>query len=236
MSEEILKRNVFFRNIILTLIVCLITVAVSIALSSEAGLVEEKIMGQIRRAYAGVCADCRFEFSGLRIPAVDGRELEDLRVITDTVAWQGSFLLPLEARDRRIGWVSGQVRIFRRGPVARRALRPNEPLSENEVEERWVDVTFSKDQLASREDLAQMTPRRFIGVRQPVMKGDLRKSFVVQRGQTVKATSGGDLFEVATRMRAEEPGAVGDLIRVKNLETQKILSARVASEGTVRIE
>src|SRR5690606_13249839 len=102
--------------------------------------------------------------------------------------------------------------------------------------EQWVDVTFSKDQLASREDIAFMTPRRFIGVRQALMKSDLRKSFAVQRGQTVRVTSGGEMFEVTTRMKAEESGAVGDSIRVKNLETKKVLSARVISQGAVRIE
>lgn len=226
----------FLRNVILTIIVLPITVGVSLALSSPESPIEGRVLSQVRQAYQNLCEDCRFEFRELRLPQMNAKSAEDLRVITDGVSWAGSFLLPLEVSGARVGWVSGQIKILRKGLIARRALQSGDALTGADVETEWVNVTFIKDQLAKIEDIARMTPKRFIGIRQPVLISELKKTIVVQRGQIVRVTYGDGGFEISTQMKAEDAGGIGDLIRVKNTETQKILSARVDKEGSVRFE
>lgn len=225
----------FLRQIFLSVFVCVLAAAVAFA--SQAERLEPVVLAQIREAYKNLCETCRIEFKQLHIPEVRFNSAEDVKVITDGVAWAGSFLLPLEVSGTRAGWVSGQVKISQQGLVARRALQSGENLTAEDVEKDWIDVTFMKDQLAQVSDFARLAPKKFIGARQPLMMSDLRKIFVVQRGQTVKISLGGDAgFEITTSMRAEDNGAIGDLIRVKNLETQKILSVRVEKEGSARVE
>ncbi len=223
------------RNVFLTVLVCVITAGVSMAFAANDGI-EQKVLSQIRASYRAICSDCRFEFKQLRIPELNTKSSEDVQVITDGITWAGSFLLPLEVSGNRVGWISGQVKIFQQGLLARRGLQPGDSLSPADVEKEWIDVTFIKDQLASMADLARLTPKKFLGIRQPIVMSDLRKIIVVQRGQTVKISLGEGDFEITTSMKAEDSGSIGDLIRVKNVETQKILSARVEKEGSARVE
>lgn len=224
------------RNIILTIIICLITVGVSIAFSSPESPIEQRVLSQVRQAYQELCSDCRFEFRELRLPEINIKALDDLNVVIDGVTWAGSFLLPLEIAGQRVGWASGQIKILRQGLVARRALQTGDQITEADVEKEWVNVTFIKDQLATVQDISRLTPKRFLAVRQPLVMSELKKTTIVQRGQTVKVTYGDSDFEISTQMKAEESGGLGDLIRVKNTETQKILTVRVDKEGSARIE
>lgn len=224
----------FLRNVFLTLFICLASAAVAFAVPQDA--IEQAVLGQVRAAYKEMCVDCRIEFKQINIPDVQVKSADQVKVNTDAVSWAGSFLVPFEVAGVRAGWISGQVKLSRKGLVARRALQMGETISEADVDKDWVDVTFSKDQLAQVSDFARLAPKKFIGVRQPIMMSDLRKIQVIQRGQTVKVSLGSGEFEISTSMKAEDNGAIGDMIRVKNMETQKVLSVRVEKEGSARVE
>lgn len=106
----------------------------------------------------------------------------------------------------------------------------------SDVRPDWIDVTLMKDQLAQVQDLEGFTAKKFFAVRDPILRGDLRMEPVVKRGQVMNVITGNELFSVATQMKAEESGAPGDMIRVKGVENNKIISVRVQQDGTGRFE
>lgn len=190
----------------------------------------------IRPAYKEICSECRFEFSEVRVSSSLKTGLDKAVVKTDSLKWGQSFLLPLEIEGQNVGWVSGRVKILKLGLRALKAIPQNQTLRADDFRPDWIDITLSKDQPAQTEDLQSVDARRFISVRDPLMKGDLKKSQLVTRGQIINVIAGSDAFTVSTQMRAEEAGGFGDLIRVKGTDSQKVLSVRVQNDGSGRFE
>lgn len=191
---------------------------------------------QIRPAYKQICADCRLEFSEIRVSTQFPDLAKTAQVRTEGLRWGKSFLLPLVHDGKDIGWVSGQVKIMKLGLRALKAIPQGQTLRSDDFRPDWIEITLSKDQLAQAEDLKAVDSRRFLSVREPLMKGDLKKSKLISRGQVISVVTGNDGFEVATQMKAEENGSWGDIIRVKSTETSKVLSVRVQEDGSGRFE
>lgn len=191
---------------------------------------------EIRPAYKQICADCRFEFSEVRVSSSLKSGLEKAKVKTESLKWGQSFLLPLEIEGQNVGWVSGRVKILKLGLRALKALPQGQSLKAEDFRPDWIDITLSKDQLAQNEDLRSVDSRRFISVRDALMKGDLKKSQLVSRGQIINVIAGSDSFTVSTQMKAEEAGGFGDIIRVKGTDNQKVLSVRLQDDGSGRFE
>ena len=57
-----------------------------------------------------------------------------------------------------------------------------------------------------------------------------------KRGQIVKGTLGDDDFQISLNVEAQDSGYIGDVIKVKNLETQKLLSAVIVDKGVVKVQ
>lgn len=191
---------------------------------------------EIRPAYKQICSDCRFEFSEIRVSSSLKTGLEEAKVNTDSLKWGRSFLLPLEIKGQNVGWVSGQVKILKLGLRALKALNQGQSIKVEDVRPDWVDITLAKDQLAQNEDLTGVDAKRFLSVREAIMKADLKKSQLVARGQIINVVTGSDLFSVSTQMKAEEAGGFGDIIRVKSNESQKVLSVKLQNDGSGRFE
>lgn len=212
--------------------------AVLMLIFSSLGIASSELqyLVEIRPAYKQICGDCRFEFSEVRVSSALKEGLDKAKVKTESLKWGQSFLLPLEIEGQNVGWVSGRVKILKLGLRALRAMPQGQTLNSDDFRPDWIDVTLSKDQPAQVSDLQGVDARRFISVRDALMKGDLKKSQLVARGQIINVIAGSDVFTVSTQMRAEDAGGFGDLIRVKGTDSQKVLSVRVQNDGSGRFE
>lgn len=190
----------------------------------------------IRPAYKQICEDCRFEFSEIRVSSGQKQNLEGAKVNADSLKWGQSFLLPLEKEGQNVGWVSGRVKILKLGVRALKALNQGQSIKADDVRPDWVDITLAKDQLAQPEDFSGVDARRFLSVREAIMKGDLKKSQLVARGQIINVAIGNEAFTVSTQMKAEESGGFGDIIKVKATDGQKVLSVKLQNDGSGRFE
>ena len=87
-------------------------------------------------------------------------------------------------------------------------------------------------------------PREALGMvlRQPVQDGlvvtpaMLTRQTLVRRGDEVLILSQGGAFEVRMKGSALGDGAEGDRIRVKNLNSRRIVEGRIAADGTVVVQ
>jgi flagella basal body P-ring formation protein FlgA len=187
-----------------------------------------------------ICAECTIEFQDLRVPELKiSQEILRTRLDTQSLKGPGSFLLPLTvetSNGRSVHWVTGQLRFSKIGPVARRMISVGESIAARDYELKKIDITFAKDGVAQEQDLAGKVASRNIALGQGIFAGDLKKEIAALRGQPVKILIGNESFEVSTSGIAQEGGSVGDMIKVKSLDTQKILSGLLVEKGTVRVE
>jgi flagella basal body P-ring formation protein FlgA len=192
--------------------------------------VERKIINNLKTQ----CADCEYKISIQSTPTPSSKLWElDLAQLSG----KGGFMLPLRDGDAKSNmWISGTIRVSKLTPVTTRLIIQGERVQTQDLRMSMTDITFAKDGALRIEDIAGQMVSRSLSVGSPVWASDLKREPATKRGQVVKALLGDDTFEITTTMQAEENGFVGDLIKLKNLETQKVLSGLVIDKGVVKLQ
>lgn len=192
--------------------------------------VERKILNVLRSR----CNACEYKITiqSTPIPAQKNWELD----FTQLTA-KGGFLLPLrDGSQGQIKWISGTIRASQLTPVTTRLILQGERVQLEDIRMVMTDITFAKDGVLRPEDIQGQLAARSLSVGSPVWMNDLKREPAAKRGQTVKAMLSDETFEISVNMQAEENGFVGDMIKVKNLETKKILSGLVIEKGVVKLQ
>jgi flagella basal body P-ring formation protein FlgA len=201
---------------------------------------ENRLSNEILSLLQDKCAACSFRLQDLKVPQIkETSSLTGYELETSSLKTAGGFLLPLRvsfADGAKTYYVTGQVVVKAKALVTARSVNMGEKISMKDVRTEEVDLTYSNDAFATSEDLAGMTAARMLQMGRPIYKSDLKKEVVVLRGQVIRAISGNEAFEVSAQAVAEENGAVGDSIKLKNTETQKQMSGQVVDRGVVRIQ
>ncbi|NUN05955.1 MAG: flagellar basal body P-ring formation protein FlgA [Bdellovibrio sp.] len=183
------------------------------------------------------CPDCEYKISLQRIPVPNGKTWEmDLTQMTT----KGGLMIPLREDGSSgvlgVKWISGTIRVLKLTPVTTRLIQQGERLQNQDMRMEMTDITFAKDGALSVADIAGQLAARSLPVGSPLWSSDLKREPAAKRGQIVKGLLGDDSFEITVSLQAEDNGFVGDLIRVKNTETQKILSGLIVEKGVVKLQ
>lgn len=177
----------------------------------------------------------RFEIQRIRWPHSDcaAETTHQLSEFGVDGAQQFHFTLTL---NQKASVIHGSFRRFLRLPVAARFLSVGRVLEMADITFKEVDVSFKGDYLSSQE--------RVVGniLQTPLNQGDvfrprdLKAIPLVERGQMIQITYQGPQFELRAAGLAEQSGVLGQWIKVKNLESQKLISGVVIEKGIVEVQ
>lgn len=185
-------------------------------------------------------ANCEITFSDFRSPELNATyEVLSYRLDTTALRGAGSFVLPLQvetSQGRLQLWVTGVLRLRKEALVATRLISVGQTVAEDDVQTKKVDITFAKDGTPSIEDLKGRIAARMISAGQTIYFSDLKKAIAATRGQPVKIVIGDGEFEVTTQGLAVDAGSIGDQIKVKSADTNKLLSGELIDKGVVKVE
>ncbi|GHD60949.1 hypothetical protein GCM10017083_47660 [Thalassobaculum fulvum] len=132
--------------------------------------------------------------------------------------------------------VNGRVAAMVSVPVLRNHAMPGDVITENDV--RWSRVEARRagpNTVSQLADLVGRTPRRPITAGQTVRLSDLRPNYVIGKGDLVTVVLKAGTMTLTARAEALEKGAVGDVIRVRNNHSRKVLETRVIAADTVTV-
>jgi flagellar basal body P-ring formation protein FlgA len=198
------------------------------------GLSKIDIERSIRNALSARCGTCSMQIRLSGLPKVAGKSW--------SIDWAqeikyGSFMIPVQ-EDGQLSskWITGTVRVQKQVPVAKKLIRFGERLQAEDLEMLEADITFIKEETPEMNQVVGLIANRTLTPRAPIVLSDLKREPAARRGQMVKALVGDQNFEVSVNAAAEENGFVGDLIKIKNSETQKTMSAIVIEKGVVRVQ
>lgn len=197
------------------------------------------VESQVKETLHKNCDDCEAIIRNLNIPAKPGRSLSEIIVDYDSTNLIGAFTLPMRYKeDNKIktAWITGQTVLKKRAPVAKRQLSIGDRVSADDFSFELVDLTFARDTVPSEKMLLGASITRSIAAGKPIMSSDLKREPYVQKGQVVKIILGNPDFEITTQGISEQNGFLGEVIRLKSSDNQKIFSGTIVEKGTVRIE
>lgn len=161
--------------------------------------------------------------SGWQIEALDTRYLSRLRFSAhcpDRAAAPHQVLLLR-------GQLSAEVL------VAAQALRPGQLITESDVLLERRDITNAPEALSQFDAVLGQSPRTSLRPGQLLLRRQLQAALLIKRGQKVSIVARNGGIEVQAAGEALDAGALGAQIRVRNLASGRVISARVLDEAQV---
>src|SRR5690554_880970 len=133
-------------------------------------------------------------------------------------------------------YTSAQVDLYHEILVARRAIGRGEILNESNVEQKQVNISLQRQgYLIDLQSLEGQVAKRNIRPGETLRQGLLEAPLAISRGQTVSLASRSGGITVVTQAEALGNGRVGEQVRVRNLSSERIISARIIEEGAVEV-
>lgn len=113
------------------------------------------------------------------------------------------------------------------------AVTANTPLQAGDVVLARRDVTMLPDSISSLPGAIGQSSRRSLRSGEVLRQGQLAAPVLIKRGSAVSIVARKEQVEVSMAGEALEPGALGQLIRVRNATSGTVIRARVVDAGVV---
>lgn len=233
--------------LVLAFMVCATTVRAAPATASETVLVREVevrrvIEGFVRKRTADLGVDITIKkigYSGdLTLPAGE-TEYE----VSAPHQWEGwgtamlALIVRVDGQVKRNIPVKVDVEALADMVVTTRQLEQGHPIGESDVAVQKRGLATSGDKpLRNLDEAVGKRLKRTVRGNMLLTATMLEKVPIVKNGQLVTIVLENDVMKITATGRVKGAGAVGDLVPVQNLNSQKPIQARVIDKGTVRVE
>lgn len=135
------------------------------------------------------------------------------------------------------GWslnATGQAHAFLPVVHAVGILDRGQTLTANDLKLQRINVAKARRGFYNRvEEVAGLAAKRRIRAGQIITPALLEQAMAVKRGQPVKIVASHDGIEASTSGEALADGQPGDVIRVRNMGSGKVIDAKVLESGVV---
>ncbi len=136
------------------------------------------------------------------------------------------------------GWaiyVPAQVAIYRSVPLAARNLARGERVTTADIETRTINISqLRQGHIDDVESLLGMEVRRPINAGEAFRQAALDAPLMVRRGDQVNIELRAGSVSISTAGTAMGNGRLGERIRVRNTQSDRVLTAEVVAAGRVR--
>lgn len=193
--------------------------------------IERKIMNHL----LAKCGTCEYR---IQINSVPQNLLTDWELDMNVDFNKSTVMIPAfsaSTPDKK-GWVVVDLKKYAVVPVLTRPLKIGDVITEDAVTTEMRLMQSYQDTMMDVKSVVGMQAARFLTTGQMLASRDLKREQILRKGQMVKAIFGADALEISISAQAEEGGAVGDVIKVKNLDSQKMFAAKIIDRGVVKIE
>ncbi len=155
-------------------------------------------------------------------------------VSTSYNAASGRFLMRLRDTNGMITAVSGIARSFAHAPVLARDVARGEIIAETDLE--WSQTTSPSGlYLEAAEDIVGKEAKRPLRQGAGVRKNDIAAPVLIRRGDIVTMLIEKPGLRLTQAGVAEQNGAAGDLVNIRNANSDRTIKAVVVAENLARV-
>ncbi|MGE3973389.1 MAG: flagellar basal body P-ring formation chaperone FlgA [Bdellovibrionales bacterium] len=199
--------------------------------------VKEKLVSGISET----CSGCDVEIMELRVPTMDELSPKGRwEIRADYSRLRGTFQIAVEIfephQNKKVYWLSGRVSVKKLVPVISHNLQPGIRIQPNDFIMGKRDVTFALDASPDEKEIVGLVLKVPVRANQVLLKSQVKRQPALNRGQNVVLTSGHEVWSVSMKGVAQDEGYIGDLVKVQNPETKKIVVGVVVAEGVVEVK
>jgi flagella basal body P-ring formation protein FlgA len=203
-------------------------------------LVREAIVAAVKARMGNAATVTVGEMRVRGLDTIDGMAIARVVAVPDAGSRVGGFVRFLLFEDakheRRAGSVDAEVHVSAPHLRARRALAHRTVLAPDDLERVTADVgRMPMEAMPDEQLLAGARVTRPIAEGKPVLASMVASTQLVKSGDEVQTVVRIGALEARGSAVASQSGALGDEIRVVNVESKRALKARVTGQGEVRV-
>ncbi len=154
-----------------------------------------------------------------------------------TGKFSATLTVPGENGRSAAATVTGRATEVIKIPVLNRAVARGDIISKNDI--YWIQVSPSQVQstiVSEASDLIGKAARRPLRPSLPLRDGDVQEPILVGKNTLVTLVAAGPNLVLSTIGRSLDDGSKGDVIRVMNNQSHKLVQGTVISANEVRVE
>lgn len=213
----------------------------SIAIKREE--IEEQILAALIEKNVGVTETMSVEISNrmLRFHVSSDTSaamtVEDISYDPQTSRFTAAIAIPVNDQSAQRKRVTGRVFKVNEAPVLTRRIAVGEVIAAKDIE--WIKVRANRlqnDAIANIDELIGKTPRSSLRAGIPIRLSEVRRPILVQRGSLVNIILRLPAMTLTAQGKAQEEGGEGDVVRVVNIQSNKVVEAIVTGAGTVTVQ
>jgi flagella basal body P-ring formation protein FlgA len=121
--------------------------------------------------------------------------------------------------------------------VTRKPLGRHKPITEDDIEMQTLDLSnLPANVLTDREAVIGKRTKRAVGAQTPLRADSIELPPLVKRGDLVVIIAESENLKITTLGQVKKKGRRGERIPVVNLDSKKVLQARVVDANTVKVD
>jgi flagella basal body P-ring formation protein FlgA len=142
--------------------------------------------------------------------------------------WQAQAYMLSGGKTLSVVPVSGRYDILSEVPVLLHQVSAGQVIKAADVTTTLMpERQLRNDVLTQNTDIIGKTPRRGISAQRPIRSAELTTPRLVEKGKTVEIRYTTAHMSILGRGEALENGSLGETIRIKNLDSERTISARI---------
>lgn len=190
-----------------------------------------------------IASDQGMQASDFRIIIMKGgKELnaarsQGIRVVSMKIDTRNDNFMAVIARANNSTFeVKGKFEKIRQIPVLSRAFKKEEVITAADISYTGVEESkLRRGYITEASTLIGKVATRDIAANRPVMPSLIANEKVVLKGAMVTAIYKSDLLQLSDTVQAMEDGAIGESIRLKNTNSNKVIRGKVTAVNTVEL-
>lgn len=185
--------------------------------------VKASIVGQASKVLASNDKPLTVEISGLDFDA-------------SSRAWNASMKVTVESQLVKQVALAGRFQRMVAVPVLNRRLLADDVITKSDI--IYVDLPENRlrsDTIKDVSLLVGQSPRRVISNERPIRTHEIERPVVIKRGKLLQVHFYNKGLHISTLAEAREDGAMGDVIRVQNIDSNAVMQARVLSDANAEV-
>ncbi|MGD8334442.1 MAG: flagellar basal body P-ring formation chaperone FlgA [Desulfobacterales bacterium] len=134
-------------------------------------------------------------------------------------------------------WTTAMIEVLGSVVVTRKPLGRHKPITEDDIEMQTLDLSnLPANVLTDREAVIGKRTKRAVGAQTPLRADSIELPPLVKRGDLVVIIAESENLKITTLGQVKKKGRRGERIPVVNLDSKKVLQARVVDANTVKVD
>ncbi|MCK6418099.1 MAG: flagellar basal body P-ring formation chaperone FlgA, partial [Alphaproteobacteria bacterium] len=163
--------------------------------------------------------------------------IEDIKIDPRTKTFRAVMMAPDTDNPAQRIPVTGTYERMINVPVLRDTLNQGATIGERDLDQLALrERQVRPNMILKVENLIGKTPRRMVLAGQPVLENEIEQPLIVSRGENVMVIYRKGALQLTAQGKALENGAIGDIIRIANTNTNKTIEGEVTNAREVTIK